>query len=1794
MATLAPQLDLEIDPELDPLRANPTQGDPAHALAWAHPVVAEWFLAKFASATEPQIAGWPSILAGDPTLISAPTGSGKTLAAFLVAIDRLLRAALSGRLAPWTHVLYVSPLKALSNDVQKNLDAPLREIRELALQRGFLCPEIRTGIRTGDTPQKDRAAMLRHPPHILVTTPESLYMLLTAEKPRRNLGRVETIIVDEVHAVAGNKRGAHLALTLERLDALVRGENHLSPGTMLAGMAKAPQRIGLSATQNPIQLVANFLFGSHGNASDSFAAAHSVGDCHPQRSAQRAVAGPVTPPAPPDRPNLSAAALDPSPSGPWALNPGPLTLDPWPSSPTASIIQVGQRRTLDLAIEVPSDELSAVASTAMWTEVYDKLATLAQQHRSTLVFVNTRKLVEKISFELANRLGEDAVGAHHGSLSRALRLDAEQRLKAGEIKILIATASLELGIDIGAIDLVCQIQTTRNVAVAMQRVGRAGHWRGAIPKGRFFALTRDDLMEQAALLRKMVAGELDLLEVPESPIDVLMQQIVAACGAEPWEEDALYALVRRAWPYRNLTRQEFDEVLALLHTGIESSRGRYGALLLRDGVNGRLQARRGARSIAITNGGAIPDTALYAVMLQPENVQIATLDEHFAVDSSPGDVVLLGNTSWRIQRIDPAGKVLVEDAHGAPPTIPFWEGEAPQRTSVLSDGVSDLRTEIDTRTRNIKPRDLQYAFAELDPETQSGASPLGTRASTQGGDPSPYETAPSSHAEPWALGPEPSKSPQHQLLSTLTFLQRECFLSHSAALQLITYIVNGRAVLGAVPTKTTIIAERFFDEGGGQQLILHAPFGGRLNKAWGLALRKRFCRGFNFELQAAATDNGINISLAEQHSFPLADVFRFLSVHTARELLEQACIPNPLFKNRWRWAAGRSLQLLRMQKGKRVAPQIQRTRSDDLLASVFPHASACPETMTGDIVIPDHPLVREVMKDTLTEAMDIEGLEALLLGIESGTIQCLAVDTPTPSQFAHELINAMPYAYLDEAGLEERRARNVSTRRTLPDNIAGGNGLLDPAAIAQIRAELFPDIRDEHELHDLLLQLVALPLPFITGPLSFITPTLCHPERSAQREQFQSCHPERSAQREAEGPATRLTPTQPIAPSAPKPEKALLGRGLSPAVTATDELGASASAGMLDPGPWTLDPETRTRHWPHYFARLQEQGRAFALEIAPNEIAWIAAERLPEAKLLWPQLTNAPLPTARTQPKHFIVPATEYREEQTFAPREAAAVALTQGWLQLLGPITSQSLGALLHLDPALLYKAVLAMELQGIAMRGIFEHPKPADSQEHATEWCERRILQRIHRLTLGTLRKQVEPVTPAVFMDWLLSWQHISPQSQLSGEEGVLAVIEQLEGFEAPAIEWERTLLPRRVAHYDPAWLDNLCLAGVIGWGRVSPHPAWLEAAKTLGASDPSPSGSREHSLGPRRVVPTSAAPITFFLRESADWLHHALAEKCVEEPILAQSLSQPAQKIRAILSEKGAAFTADLQRLAALTKLETTTALWELATAGLASADGFDQMRAMMDPRRKSASVDQTPATSLRKRALARTPAGRWSLLCDPAINPGAPTMATPTMGAPGPSHLGTRVSTTSDERTKSAIAAAKFRSAALDAHARILLTRYGVLFRDLLARESNAPKWRDLVPILRRLEARGEIRGGRFVSGPFGEQYALPEAVDSLRAARRAQSSQPALVTTIAAADPLNLVGILVPGDRIPAVPGRELNLINGIPVEHPTAAAPTQKRPPRKTPGARSVVDLLRAEAGAARPAASSSTPGLFS
>jgi len=1487
------------------------------ALDWAHPLVAQWFRARFGTPTEPQIAGWPHILAGETTLIAAPTGSGKTLAAFLVCIDKLVRKALDGKLSNHTEVIYVSPLKALSNDVEKNLQVPLKEIFDLAMENNLLMPEIRTMVRTGDTLAIERRTMLKRPPHILVTTPESLYIMVTAEKSRAILREVETVIVDEIHALADDKRGVHLSLSLERLESLTW---------------KPPNRVGLSATQKPIELTAQFLAG---NGRD-----------------------------------------------------------------LPHVVDVGHRRQLDIAVEIPESPLGAVATNELWGEIYEKLLKLIKEHTSTLIFVNTRKLAERLAHKLGEMIneengdksGESLVLAHHGSLSRELRLEAEKRLKAGELKALVATASLELGIDVGAIDLVCQISSPRNIAVALQRIGRAGHWRGAIPKGRLFATTRDDLLECAALIKSINEGDLDRLLIPKTSLDVLCQQIIAACATRDWREDDLFDLVKRAYPYSELQRSEFESVLQMLASGLSDVRARYGAFLIRDRVNGMVKARRGSLLAAVTNAGAIPETAMFTVLTEPDGLMVGTLDEDFAVESSAGDVMLLGTTSWKITKIEgKAGRVWVVDANGAQPSVPFWRGEAPGRSKELSEQLSGLREEISRLALSADEEDFDNAESdchEADLAKTTGIPRYGA-----------------ARAESWLVD--------------------NCGLSKFAASQAVSYVLEGQAILGGIPSRKLVIAERFFDEAGGMQLVIHSPFGSRINKAWGMALTKKFCRNFDLELQAQATENGINISLSERHSFPLADVFQFLSTETVVNVLEQAILQSPLFTTRFRWAANRSLALLRYQGGKKVPPQIQRMRAEDLLTAVFPQAASCQDNIVGEIAIPDHPLIKETMKDALTEALDVDGFIELLRDLKEGAIATHAIDTPSPSVFSHEILNANPYAYLDDAPLEERRARAVELRRVLPDSIASTAGRLDEYAIGQVQMEAWPDIRNEDDLHDFLYTVIAAP-----------------------------------------------------------PHLSMIIR----------------DGGMIN--------------WSIHFRSLLNQRRAGVATIDGNDF-WVATERKNAFLAIYPDANfEDHLPDI---------------DDKTYS-REEAVDLMMRGWMCYLGPVKASVLSELLGLQQFDVDVSLLKVEAQGSIMRGKFTGLEE--------EWCDRRLLARIHRLTVDGLRRQIRPVTREEFMLFLTRWQHVAPGTQLVGVRGLQQILNQLQGFELPANAWETQILPKRIRKFTSADLDQLCMTGTIGWGRISPHPATVlpvdpaprkfvfkrprygmpivrtladkESADHSPKLDPALSVSivsdRDEKTRPlslvsdtnlakeiagRRVIPSSVSPMTFFIRQECDWISYCRRSA---ENVDQYCLSTNARLVFKQLRQRGALFFADLTRFTGLLKSEVETALWELVAAGLATADGFDNLRSLIDPKRRSG---QGSARDSRP----RNAAGRWSILGE----------------------------LTSDEEVN-----------AVESACMMLLNRYGVLFKDLLTRETTVPTWREMLPILRRKEARGEIRGGRFVSGFSGEQFALPEALESLRA-NRDQPTDALKSIEVSSVDPLNLRGIILPGEKVSASSGRFLNL-----------------------------------------------------
>ena len=1496
-------------------------------LSLFHPVIADWFRSRFGAPTDVQARSWPIIASGEPVLIAAPTGSGKTLAAFLACLNALFKQALSGELDDRTQVLYVSPLKALSNDIHKNLQLPLNEIREAALGAGLLLPEIRVTVRTGDTPAWDRQQMVRRPPHILITTPESLFLVLTAEKSRRILRDVRTVIVDEIHAVAPNKRGAHLALSLERLETLT----HVPP-----------QRIGLSATQRPIETIARFLVGRHGTRQET--RSNRIGE------------------------DLFSTSL---PEG-------------------CRIVDVGHRREMDLAVEVPKDELGAVATNAIWGDVYDRVAALVREHRSTLVFVNTRRLAERVAHNLAERLhdlGAHAVAAHHGSLSKQIRLSAEERLKRGQTRVVVATASLELGIDVGTVDLACQIGSPRAIATCLQRIGRSGHWVGAMPKGRLFATTRDELIECAAVVRAMRAGTLDRIQVPPAPLDILAQQLVAAAATQEWSEEELFALCRGAYPYEDLPRESFDAVVRMLGEGIATNRGRGQAYLHHDRINHRIRPRRGARLAALTSGGAIPETANYIVIAEPEGTVVGSVDEDFAVESLAGDIILLGNSSWRIKGVE-MGKMRVEDAHGAPPTIPFWRGEAPSRTAELSAEVASIRQKVEV-------------FLQV--------------------------SAPSQDL-PVTCHP-----------SLVTWLQSECGLDRRGAEQATTYLAAGRSALGALPTQDTVIAERFFDEGGGMQLVIHAPFGGRINRAWGLALRKRFCVAFDFELQAAATDEGIVLSLGERHSFPLANVFEFLRPENLRETLIQAVLAAPMFAARWRWNATRALAILRFARGRRVPPQIQRMRAEDLLAAVFPAATACQDNHVGEggyREVPDHPLVMETLRDCLTEAMDVEELTAIIRRIVDGNIRCLAMDTPAPSPLSHEILNANPYAFLDDAPLEERRARAVEMRRSLPADLAAGVGALDAQAIADVAEEAWPSVRDPDELHDALLTLIWVPSHISSEWASFLPPLLQTGRATTVR---------------IPGSVRRST------------------------FDVRKEDGVQASDVKL--GNPNLEP--RTSH----------------LESAASAVeGWVAAERIETARAAFSTMALNPEP-AKT-------------DDQPLPTREEAFLAIVRGWMESTGPTTAAELADRLGLPGADVQAALLRLESEGQVLRGQFrpkeycelrnancEKPEHIPGQfeirnpkSEMQEWCDRRLLARIHRRTIGALRKEIEPVTAAEFMRFLFQWQHLSPGTRLHGEAGVLEVVRQLAGVEASASAWERHVLPLRIGKYQPEFLDRLCLGGALMWGRLTPPSS------------------------PRRIMPSSVAPIGLFPRDDAGWLLEAFGASALDARG-EEALSAPAQDILGNLRRYGASFFGDLVKGTGRLASEVEDGLWELVTAGIVTADGFDNLRALLDPHRRRAEGRERSRRP-------RHATGRWSPLRP--LSPAGRGELNPTL-SPGRRGEGEGV---------------------IQGVARQLLRRYGVVFRDLLGRESLQLAWRDLLVQFRRMELRGEIRGGRFVSGFTGDQFGLPEAVESLRLARRAASSAD---IKLSAADPLNLVGVILPGPRVPALPTNFIVFRDGVPV-----------------------------------------------
>lgn len=1413
-----------------------------------HPVIARWFEEKFGAPTEPQRLAWPAIARGENTLIAAPTGSGKTLSAFLVCIDRLVKEAIEGDLENECRVLYISPLKALASDIRKNLEVPLAEIQQRVFKKGLAITEIRSQVRTGDTPAHQRQQITKKPPHILVTTPESLYLMLTSEKGRAALRTVETIIVDEIHALARDKRGSHLSLSLERLKALLK-----KPATM----------IGLSATQKPVNEIAAFLVG--------------VDPANQERLAR-----------------------------------------------PCAIFDIGHTRTLDLGFILPQGPLSTLASNEQWEEIYQLIANEIRQHRSTLLFVNTRRLSERVAFRLTEILGEDEVLCHHGSLSKERRLKAETLLKEGKLKAIVATASLELGIDIGYIDLVCQIGVPFSIATFLQRIGRSGHAIRATPKGRMVPLTRDELLESLALLKAVREKKLDRIEIPMAPLDILAQQVIAELAGRGPEGfltvREAYDLFTRAWPYRNLPRERFIEVLRVAAEGYAPGKRKF-AYLMWDRLRDRLSVRAGARIAATTSGGSIPEMGEYRVVLEDDGTMLGTVNEDFAIESLAGDIFVLGTHSWRVRHVRGA-EVVVQDAHGQPPSVPFWLGEAPGRTKEFSAVVSDLRREIGERILSAELSDSQLVSLESVAQLRELTPPPFLNATRWLGDVSGV-------SDSWAL------------------------------LQAAHYIAVQKAALGLVPWQEQIVFERFFDEVGGMQLVIHSPYGARMNRAWGLALRKRFCRQFDFELQASADDDGIVLSLGPQQSFPLESLFKMLNEENVEPLLIQAILAAPMFGVRWRWNITRALAVLRQMGGKRIAPALQRFRSEDLLTAVFPAQTACQENVVGDIEVPDHPLVQQTVRDCLTEAMDIESLKSLFARISKGEVELIAKDTREPSPFAYQLLNAYPYAFLDDAAAEDRRTRSVAMRPALSLQELQELDRMDPKAIRQVSAEVWPHPKSADEFYEVLVATPAFPV-------------------------------------------SRASEYQPLIDELMEQGRVALGKG-------------------------------------------QREGLAYEFVVAAESIPLVEAGY---EGVAWSRRISLPTELIKSPAK------------------EEALQSVVKGWLDIRGPVTVEEISQLFAM-------AEPDLHLSAIESTGSILRCKLDKEQAGYSHWCSRGLLRRIHRLTVEGLREQIRPVSPEDYLEFIFEEHGLSLHEGAPvyrDSDGLIEIVEKLQGFEAPALAWESELFAGRMENYQASELDQLTGSGAVMFGRITP--------KKKNAASPT-----------RTLGVTSSMPLSFVLRRDWPWIS-ASAEISASPQ---SSLGSNAGQVLEALTQSGAQFIDELVSRTKLLETQVEASLGELASEGLVTCDHFNALRSILSPLKKEKErALGSLARRLGKTKLNPASGGRWSLLKKPFSEP-----------------------------------------VHVEEWAAQLLARYGIVFRDLLERETLAPSWGDLVRVFRRLEARGEIRGGRFITGVSGEQFGLPETHERLiqiRAERQTGKRKNSF-TIISSADPLNLVGIVTKGDRI---------------------------------------------------------------
>ena len=1443
-----------------------------------HPAVQRWFAGRFGTPSRVQELGWPVIGeaqkgAGHDVLLCAPTGSGKTLAAFMWAINRLVVEAEHGALPDQISVLYVSPLKALANDIRINLEDPLAGVRSVADQSGLDLATIRAGLRTGDTPAGERAAMLRRPPHILVTTPESLFILLTSPRFRQKLRAVRYVIVDELHAIAGNKRGAHLMLTLERLEHLVR-----------RGDLPRPARIGLSATLNPIETLAAFLAGAE------------VAD-----DGTRNV-----------RPIRIVRADD----------------DP---------------RQLDLRVIAPGPELGSLATHQHWEAMYDALAALIREHRTTLVFTLSRRWAERIALALQKRVGPDAVMAHHGSLARIERLQAEQRLKRGELKAIVATSSLELGIDVGAVDLVCQVDSPKSIAAAVQRIGRSGHHLGGTPKGRFFALTIDDLLECAAAVRAARHGHLDEVEIPAGCLDVAAQQIIAlATDQEEISETELLNMLRSVQNFAGLEPPALQQLILEMSAQLPERIQGANPKIFYDQVNRRVRARRGARLAAITSGGTIPESGNLDVVIASESRKIGDVEEDFAQESSRGDIFSLGSMPWRVLGIS-KNRFLVEPAPGMAPSLPFWQTEAAGRSPALSTELCDLRREIAAFIANSGDDD--------------GAS---------------------------------------------SWLESECALEPEAAKQAVAYIRRGLAALNALPDENTLVVERFFDGLGGTQIVIHSPWGIRLNRGFGLALRKRLCQSFDFEIQASAIDDAILLALNSRHSFPLEHILEMVNSQNVREVLEQALLDAPMFEVRFRHVATRALSIMRSGRGSKVPAWIQRLRSQELITALFPQRNACLDNRPPAVILPDHFIVNETMRECLEETADISRLEALLRGLNDGSIRPVMVDSIAPSVFAHRVLLAWDYSFLDDGERANRRSRTVTMNRAMAEDVFRSENLaelLSAEAVEQVTQEIrgratSTQARNCDELYELI-----------------------------RTHGWISCDE-------------------------------------------IKERTAADGAAML--------------------AALESDGRVCRVRLGHHdspEVA-IATEDLALFSTVYPDSLPPPGWDEGAEVDRFT--SSDERSGHSSGVQEIVRRALVTS-----GPTLAVDLAQRLRLPADDILPALMALEAGGSIFRGHFTTVRSgnggsSEAQAAGVQWCDRHVLERIHRQTLNLLRSAVEPCNDAEFVAFRLKWNRIGDAHQGAGVDGVRRTLEQMSGLAFAPDLWERVILPARVADYRAEHLDLLCMSGEFAWVAAPFHD--------------------ESDVN--REFPATVA----FLPRRA---------RCYWPPSEMPADSR-AQMVAEVLSHFGAQHLDQIAERANLSERDTLTALWRLAAAGMVSNDSFAPLRLLAVEPDAARLISNRPSqrepsrrdAALRAR-LQSSLSGRWSIVAQ--LKPGAtPAKVAETHDAHGPDIA---------------------REIAL-----ILLRRHGILAREMMALEQFEISWQQILFALRRLEYAGIIRRGWFVRALSGEQYAMPEALEMLRSDRQTkETGQP---TVISAVDPANPFGVLLPGCGVAREPGNLLVVQHG--------------------------------------------------